>query len=72
MRLLAIVLALGLSGCATADIANLAKAANDLDPGCYKHVEITVTPVLLFGWALPIPSGRYEKTCNPDQAAPGG
>lgn len=71
LHILALGAALALSGCATAfDPAKFAAAANDLDPNCYKHVEITVTPMLVFGWAVPIPSGRYVKTCNPDQAKP--
>lgn len=70
ITLAACAVAVSLSACATFDPAAFAKAANDLDPGCYKHVEIKATPMLLFGWAVPVVGGEYVKTCNPGQAAP--
>lgn len=67
------------SGCATTSFAEYAKAANELDPGCFKDVNVQATPILLFGWPIPVISGSFRKVCNPDQApaqaapvAPGG
>ena len=62
-----IVVATGLllSACATS-ATDLVKAANELDPGCYKNVRIDIVP--MFGFVVPV--GHYEKTCNPDQATP--
>lgn len=66
-RTLMIIAAAGLlaAGCATS-ATDLVKAANDLDPGCYKNVRIDIVP--MFGFVAPV--GHYEKTCNPDQATP--
>lgn len=62
-----------LSACATTDIAALAESAEKLDPACGKRVNITITPVLIFGWPVPLVSGTYAKSCNPDQfATPAG
>lgn len=47
------------------------KAANELDPDCYKDVDIKITPMLLLGWAVPVPSGSYRKVCNPPAALVG-
>lgn len=69
LRTLAVAAAaLILSACQTASFADYAKAANDLDPGCYKDVQLQVTPILIFGWPLPVVAGTYRKVCNPEQA----
>lgn len=59
---------MSLSACASTDVAALAQAANELDPGCYKNVDIRATPILLFGWPVPVVSVQYNKVCNPSQA----
>lgn len=78
-QLVCLVLAAGaltMSACASAPgggaagLTDLVKAANDLDPGCYKSVHVTATPMMLFGWAVPVFGGTYDKVCNPDKAAP--
>lgn len=73
MKNLAISLAvlaatLVMTGCATTSFADYAKAANDLDPHCFKDVNIQATPVLIFGWPIPVVSGTFRKVCNPEQA----
>jgi hypothetical protein len=65
---LTLACALALGGCATTSFADYAAAANDLDPGCFKDVSIQATPILIFGWPIPVISGTYRKVCNPDQA----
>lgn len=62
---LALTAVLALTACATS-ATDLVKAANDLDPGCYKNIRVDMVP--MFGFVVPI--GHYEKTCNPDQARP--
>ena len=62
--------ALALSACATTSFTEYAKAANELDPGCKKEVEITAQPVLIFGFPVPVVSGVYKKTCEPRAEAP--
>lgn len=64
------LVALALSACATTDIAALAESAEKLDPNCGKRVDLNVTPVLIFGWPVPLISGTYSKSCNPDQFKP--
>lgn len=64
---LAAALPVALCGCASFDLAAYAEAANQLDPGCYKNVHLDVRPLLLPGWVVPVVSGTYDKTCNPDQ-----
>ena len=70
-RILAVLglgfLALSLSACATADLASVIKASDD-NPECFKAVHATVTPVMLFGWAVPLIGGTYDKVCHADKA----
>lgn len=60
--------AVTLAGCITPSFTDYAKAANTLDPGCYKDVQIQAVPVLVFGWPIPVVSGTYRKVCNAEQA----
>jgi hypothetical protein len=62
--------AVSLSACQTFTLEDYAKAANDLDPNCYKNVHLEVTPVLMGPWVVPVIGGRYDKVCNPGQNAP--
>lgn len=66
---LAAAAVLSLGACSTVDLKGFAEAANELDPGCKKEVRATVTPVLLFGWPVPVISGEYYKGCNLEQGA---
>ena len=59
--------ALSLSACASVDPTKLAQAMNDLDPDCGKYTEINVTPLLVFGWPVPLITAKHIKSCNPDQ-----
>lgn len=59
---------LPLVACQSVDLEAYARGANDLDPGCFKDVDVQVTPVFALGWVIPVVTGRYRKTCNPDQA----
>lgn len=60
-----------LAGCQSFSLADYAEAANDLDPGCYKDVDVRATPMVIMGWVLPVVSGSYRKVCNADQAPAG-
>lgn len=64
MKSLAILAALALAGCASFDPVRLAEAAEKLDPTCAKSVEINVTPLLIFGWPVPVVAGKYTKQCD--------
>lgn len=59
--------ALALGGCQTFSLKEYAEAANDLDEGCGKLVDITVTPMMAGFWVIPVVSGRYVKACEPAQ-----
>jgi hypothetical protein len=67
IALAAIAAACLLSACTTTDVASLAESAEKLDPSCGKKVDLVVTPVLIFGWPVPLIAGTYSKSCNPDQ-----
>jgi hypothetical protein len=67
---LAASVAIALAGCATPSLEQYAKAANDLDPGCGKRVHLSVTPVIVGAWVVPVIGGTYDKSCNPDQFNP--
>lgn len=56
--------AAALGACTTTGLADFARAANELDPHCAKHVEATVTPNFIFGWPVPLLSGKYVKDCQ--------
>lgn len=56
--------ALALTGCATGALQEYAEAANTLDPGCAKKVHVEVTPMLVFGWPVPLFSGTLDKECR--------
>lgn len=60
--------ALGLSGCNTTDLAALINSS-DSNPECYKDVRVQVTPMMLFGYVIPIIAGTYVKTCHPEKAS---
>jgi hypothetical protein len=62
--------ALALAGCQTFSLEDYAKAANDLDPNCYKNVHLEVTPIVMGVWVIPVIGGRYDKVCNPGQNVP--
>jgi hypothetical protein len=68
----AISLAVCTSGCASFDPAAMAEAINksDTTSPCYKDVQVSVTPMMLFGWYVPIISGTFKKTCNGQAQAP--
>lgn len=66
----ALAVAATLAGCATPSLEQYAKAANDLDPGCGKRVHLSVTPVIVGAWVVPVVGGTYDKSCNPDQFGP--
>lgn len=63
----AAALCLSQTACATGDLAAVIKASDD-NPECYKNVHATVTPVMLFGWAVPLIGGTYDKVCHADKA----
>lgn len=53
-----------LGGCATGDPASWARAINTADKGpCYQDLRASVTPMMLFGFVVPILSGTYVKIC---------
>lgn len=62
---------LTLTGCATATFADYVEGANKLDPDCYKGVHVTATPMMIFGWAVPVFGGTYDKVCHPELNQPG-
>ena len=66
---LVILASLALASCQTFTLEEYAKAANDLDPTCYKNIHLEVTPIVMGVWVVPVIGGRYDKVCNPDQAA---
>lgn len=71
LKLLAAALApLFLVACASFDPAAFAEAANTLDPHCAKRVSIKATPMLIFGFPLPVFSGEYDKACEPEPRIP--
>lgn len=70
MTILAVAAALALGACQTTSFADYAAAANTLDPDCDKDVEVTATPMLFFGFPVPVIAGKYVKGCrrNPQAA----
>ena len=69
LRTVAMAAALAaLGGCQSFDLADYASAANELDSGCYKDVDIKVVPMFVGVAVLPVVTGAYRKVCNPDQA----
>lgn len=71
LKLLAAALApLALVACASFDPVAFAEAANTLDPHCGKRVSIKATPMLIFGFPLPVFSGEYDKQCEPTPRPP--
>lgn len=70
MRALLVMIAMALAGCQTMSLQEYAEAANTLDPGCAKKVQVDVRPVLIFGWPIPIVSGSYTKECTGREANP--
>lgn len=59
--------ALSLGACQTFTLEEYAQAANDLDPKCGKRIHLEVTPIIIGFWVIPVISGSYDKSCNPDQ-----
>jgi hypothetical protein len=64
--------ALSLGACQSFTLEEYAAAANDLDPDCYKNVDLKLTPVIMGFWIIPVITGEYQKTCNRDQGPQGG
>jgi hypothetical protein len=65
-----VALAPGASACSTADIAGLIKAS-EANKDCYMATSVTMTPMLLFGFVIPVFSGKFDKVCHADKAPRG-
>lgn len=75
MKMIAVACAasLSLAACATNPTEFLnayADAANTLDPGCAKDVQINLLPLMMPWGPIPFVTGSYRKGCNLDQFAP--
>jgi hypothetical protein len=70
LTILAVAGALALGGCQTMSFAEYAAAANTLDPDCDKDVTVTATPMLIFGFPVPVIAGEYRKSCKRNPQAP--
>lgn len=72
LKILALALvAASLAACQTPTFAEYVEGANKLDPDCYKKVHVQATPMMIFGWAVPVFGGEYDKICHPELIAPG-
>ncbi len=67
LRVAAVVaVCLPIIACAT-PVADLVKAANELDPDCGKLIDIQLGSNWIFGWPVPVVTGTYKKACHPEQ-----